>query len=249
MRCWKCGFVMSEDAEICSRCGSNLEKIVCQSCGKQILPESNFCMFCGSDIRNIVTEDNREFVFQKSEFVSDEVKTQTIQKRIQVSERGKRTENKQQFSLAMANGIMTVTYPPKKIDVDFQEEFVQIIKTRSKTEEKREILYKNICGIEYFTRISPLYMPLVVVIFLLLIYMFVSGMIGIGGTLAIFELFVFLCWNFSFQICHFDLVITEKNGKHTVISAKKRKILLEIMDMIQIQADLLSKENIKKHPF
>lgn len=27
MRCWKCGFVMSEDAEICSRCGSNLEKI------------------------------------------------------------------------------------------------------------------------------------------------------------------------------------------------------------------------------
>lgn len=246
MRCWKCGFVMSEDEEICSRCGSDLEKIVCRFCGKQIFPESNFCMFCGNDIRNIATEDTREIVFQKSEFVSDEEKTQTIQKRIQVSERGKRTENKQQFSLAMANGIMTVIYPFKKIDVDFQEEFVRIIKTKSKTEEKREILYKNICGIEYFTRISSLYMALFVVILLLLIYMFVSGAIGIGGTLAIFELFVFLCWNFSFPICHFDLIITEKSGKHTVISAKKQKILLEIMDMIQTQANLLSKENIKK---
>lgn len=246
MRCWKCGFVMSEDEEICTRCGSDLEKIVCRSCGKQIFPESNFCMFCGNDIRNIATEDTREIVFQKFEFVSDEEKTQTIQKRIQASERGKRTENKQQFSLAMANGIMTVIYPLKKIDVNFQEEFVRIIKTKSKTEEKREILYKNICGIEYFTRISPLYMTLFVVILLLLIYMFVSGAIGIGGTLAIFELFVFLCWNFSFQICHFDLIITEKSGKHTVISAKKQKILLEIMDMIQTQADLLSKENIKK---
>ena len=94
MRCWKCGFVMSEDEEICSRCGSDLEKIVCRFCGKQIFPESNFCMFCGNDIRNIATEDTREIVFQKSEFVSDEEKTQTIQKRIQVSERGKRTENK-----------------------------------------------------------------------------------------------------------------------------------------------------------
>lgn len=70
-------------------------------------------------------------------------------------------------------------------------------------------------------------MPLVVMILLLLIYMVVSGAIGIEGTLAIFELFVFLCWNFSFQICHYDLVITEKNGKHTVVSAKKQKVLLD----------------------
>lgn len=89
-------------------------------------------------------------------------------------------------------------------------------------------------------------MPLVIIILMLLAYMVVSNVAGLGGTLAILVLFIFMCWNFSFQIFRFDLVVTERSGKRTTISAKKQNILLKIMEMIQNQARLVSPENTMK---
>lgn len=153
---------------------------------------------------------------------------------------------KQKFSWNNRKGTTKVTYSLIKIDVDFKEENVQVMETKGKKEGKIEIFYKSICGAELFIKISPLYMPLVIIILMLLAYMVVSNVAGLGGTLAILVLFIFMCWNFSFQIFHFDLVVTERSGKRTTISAKKQNILLKIMEMIQNQARLVSPENIMK---
>lgn len=270
IRCWKCGAVMPQNAIFCNKCGSNLSKEICEFCGRQIPLKSKFCIFCGREIGSIeekrITESlpKETNVFQKKavkqtkqEFSkqNNEGYVQTSTESIIEKEDGLSKEkpsadyveeSKRNFSWNNRKGTTKVTYSFSKVDVNFKEENMQIIKTKGKNEVKTDIPYNNICGTELFTNISPLYMPLVIIILMLLVYMIVSNAAGIGGTLAIFAVFVFMCWNFSFQICHFDLVITEKNGKHTVISAKKQKILLEIMDMIQTQAELLSKENIKK---
>lgn len=270
IRCWKCGAVMPQNAIFCNKCGSNLSKEICEFCGRQIPLESKFCIFCGREIGSIevkriteslpketnisqkkaVSQKTHEFTERTDKEKKQISKKQVIEKKEDLSEQKSGADYaekpKRNFSWNNRRGTTKVTYSLTKIDVDFQEENVQVIETKGKNEEKTEILYENICGAELFTKISPLYMPLVIIILVLLAYMMVSNAAGVGGTLAILAVFVFLCWNFSFQICHFDLVITEKNGKYTVISAKKRKVLLEIMDMLQTPADLLSQEKIKK---
>ena len=270
IRCWKCGAVMPQNAIFCNKCGSNLSKEICEFCGRQIPLKSKFCIFCGREIGSIeekriteslpketnvsqkkaVKQTKQEFSKQNNKGYVQTPSEQIIEKKDGLSKEKPIADymegSKRNFSWNNRKGTTKVTYSFTKVDVNFKEENMQIIKTKGKNEVKTDILYNNICGTEFFTNISPLYMPLVIIILMLLVYMIVSNAAGIGGTLAILAIFVFMCWNFSFQICHFDLIITEKSGKHTVISAKKQKILLEIMDMIQTQADLLSKENIKK---
>lgn len=270
MKCWKCGFEMPQDAIFCSKCGSNLSKAICESCGKQIPLEAKFCIFCGSKVHSIEEKRAAESLPKSSDISQKESVKQTQQMFTEKQDKANALASKEQaaekkdnlseikpivdhgeepkrsFSWNNRKGTSKVSYSLTKMDVDFKEKSLQVVKTKGKNEEKTEILYENICGTECFTRISPLYMPLVIIILLLLAYMMVSGAAGAGGTLAILALFIFMCWNFSFQICHFDLVITEKNGKRTVISCKKQKILLEIMDMVQAQAGLISPENIKK---
>lgn len=181
MKCWKCGFEMPQDAIFCSKCGSNLSKAICESCGKQIPLEAKFCIFCGSKVHSIEEKRAAESLLKSSDISQKEAVKQTQQTFTEKQDKANALASKEQaaekkdnlseikpivdhaeepkrsFSWNNRKGTSKVSYSLTKMDVDFKEKSLQVVKTKGKNEEKnrnslREYLwdrmfYKNFASV------------------------------------------------------------------------------------------------------
>ena len=234
--CKKCGFILDDDAQFCSKCGTKVVAFRCQTCGKIIPDDSSFCPICGAPT-TIAKSRTTTATSGPITSPNESSATQAIpvfQETAPSSPKSpKREAEEASFSCTYYNLLNSFTEITSKLYSDHILISKRLGRNTVKCETLAEIPYSDIAGTAVQTKHSPLIITLFGTLLALTVCIPFSKNGGVLIAFLVFILTIAGIWRYSFQIRHLELVITEKTGKETCIPYNTKADLVKIQSLLQ----------------
>lgn len=250
--CKKCGFALDDEAQFCSRCGTEVAVLRCHQCGKVIPEDASFCPFCGTAAASVEKQQKAENA-DKSEPAED-VEDTMEQDDPQSSSEFPCTAGapvEEDDGLSFTCGYFNLLNVFTEIKSQLCKDYILIRRRfgRNTAEYKTlaQIPYKEVAGTEVRSRNSPLLILLFTALLALIPCLAFSENCDPLIAFVVFLFTLLGIWRFSFQIHHLNLVITEKSGQETAIPFKNKQELFEIQTLIQerLEEQRISEETVQ----